>query len=167
MAWSKSSTATTSTATARRYDGGMTAPSARLSRSISLAWLLGFVVFMAAIAAALFYARSQALATLNDDDSRGKWREWQDEVKRQQQSKTSPVQRRVTNSDEPPTLVMLRDSFPAIILVCLLAGALFYLFLAYLARGMWHSRVRSDSNPRVAQDAADPPAGAAQTRPSP
>ena len=54
-----------------------------------------------------------------------------------QTPENSPVVRRTPASREPPALVVMRDAFPAVLVVSLVAATLLYAFLVLALRGAW------------------------------
>jgi hypothetical protein len=139
----------------------MQAPSL-LSPSISLMPKLpqmtrGTLMCMAAYAATmsatvwlLWSARASVLASLDDPAERAHWQEWK-EREESQAMKGSPVERRPPVSDEPPSLVLMRDSFGAVVSSCLILGTVLFAFLAIFVRGVIAGR-----EPTVSSDDDDP-----------
>jgi hypothetical protein len=62
------------------------------------------------------------------------------------------VRRRPPQSDEPPALVLMRESFAAIVAVCLIVATICFGFFMLVARGM--SRGSSDDSPDQARKQA-------------
>jgi len=96
----------------------------RISPAIFVALFL-YLVGGAGIVLALSQWRTAALAELNTPEELARWQKWKSEAARQE----GPVVRRPPTSDEPPTLVLLRDYFA----VLLVASLVFYSFLFALA----------------------------------
>ena len=84
------------------------------------------------IVIALAYARDDAIESLSTPEEQAHWQKWKAEAAQQ----GGPVARRPPKSDEPPTLVLLRDYF----MVMVAASLVFYTFLfalaVFLGRGM-------------------------------
>jgi hypothetical protein len=96
--------------------------------------------------------RASTIEELSTPEQQAHWQKWKAEAARQDGT-TGPVSRRAPKSDEPPTLVLLRDHYAVIVA----ASLTFYTFLfglaVFLGRGMWTSRTatlteRDDSSTR-------------------
>lgn len=104
-----------------------------------LLWLVVYVTAMAGIVAGLFLARQRTIAALDSPDARAAWDEFRqsEEVRR---NDGGPVERRPPTSEEPPALVLMRDSFPAIVATALATGTFLFGFLVFVLRGLWRER---------------------------
>jgi hypothetical protein len=101
----------------------------------NVALVVCLVVYFAGavgIVIALANARDDAIEILSTPEERAHWQKWKAEAARE----GGPVARRPPKSDEPPTLVLLRDYF----MVMVGASLVFYTFLfalaVFLGRGM-------------------------------
>ena len=89
--------------------------------AVYVAGAVGIVLGMARI-------RASTLEELSTPEQQAHWQKWKAEAARQDGT-TGPVSRRAPKSDEPPTLVLLRDHYPVIVA----ASLTFYTFLFALA----------------------------------
>ena len=97
----------------------------------NLLWLAAYLVVVGAVVWGMLYARDQAIATFGTPQAKREWQEDRDELR--ERSKTGPVRRRVTNRDEPPALILMRDYFwRSVALSLVLASALFFVFMIAL-----------------------------------
>lgn len=101
-----------------------------------VAWLLGYLATMLALAWALVEARRGTLRDLGTDRARTEWQAWKSKVAEQSRS-ASPVARRPIKSDEPPALVLYRDYFAPILGMALLLGSVLFGFLMIIVRNAW------------------------------
>lgn len=105
----------------------------------NILWLLGYLAVMAAIITGLVVARRRTLATLDTPAAREEWRVWKERTS--QQNKTpDPVQRRAVTSDEPPSLILLRDRFPVVVATTVLICSFLLGFLVFLVKGVLRGR---------------------------
>ena len=101
----------------------------------NVALVISLAVYLAGgvgIVIALASARDNAIKSLSTPEEQAHWQKWKAEAARE----GGPVARRPPKSDEPPTLVLLRDYF----MVMVAASLVFYTFLfglaVFLGRGM-------------------------------
>lgn len=107
-----------------------------------VAWLVGYVLFVALIVGALGQARRWALVELDRPAARAEWERWRTEEEARAAESEAPVVRRVPKSAEPPILVILRDNFVGVVASCVLMGSFLYAFFAIVGRGVWRERRR-------------------------
>jgi len=120
----------------------------------TLRWIVGCIVaYLATMGIAawlLWSARESMLDRLDEPEQRAHWEDW----KRQEEARAiegkAPVERRPPASAEPPTLVLLRDHFPAVVTACLAAGTVLFAFLAFVIRGV----MKGAPSPQLLQDKA-------------
>jgi hypothetical protein len=105
-------------------------------------WLAGYVIAMTALIAALVVARERVVERLSRPEAQRQWQAWRDEVRRRNAAQ-SPNSRHAVASDEPPSLVLLRDRFPAIVATSVLVGSFLFAFLMFVARGVARQSVVS------------------------
>jgi hypothetical protein len=103
-------------------------------------WMAAYVVLLVAVVLAMAKARQWAIAQLSTPESTAAWQEWREDVERQQ-TERSPVQRRVPKSDEPPALVLMRDSFAVTMIGAVLFTSMLYWVMAWFISGMIQSGV--------------------------
>lgn len=110
----------------------------RQARQLLCGWPFWLVVGVVALVLAsgwLWRVRERAIAELSSRQSRAAWNQWK-EYTRQTAQAGGPVARRAVQTDEPPTLVLLRDHFAAVLICSLvLLGALLG-FVGFVVRGM-------------------------------
>lgn len=97
-------------------------------------WILLYLVLVAAIVGGMLRARRQAVAASSTPEYQQAWEDWRTEVKKLAEA-PGAVRRRVPQSPEPPGLVLLRDHFPACLLVCLVTSTALYATTVILIRG--------------------------------
>jgi hypothetical protein len=109
-------------------------------RTINILWLIAYLVTMAGLVWGVVSVRGSTVADLSRPESLAQWRQWKEDTQRQTaEGKSSPVARKPVNSDEPPSLILMRDYFPAILAVALLVASFSFGFLMVLVRGVWAS----------------------------
>ncbi len=104
------------------------------SRANLLVGLL-YLLMLAAIVLALVGVRQRALSAFADEPSRRAWQQWRDEAARQAEGE-GPVARRPPDVDEPPTLILLRDHFAAVLALSLVLSSVLFFTLAVMVRGV-------------------------------
>jgi len=97
--------------------------------------IAGFIAFTAALVAALCYARSQTIATFDNESSRAEWKEWRDKTVELSKSTRPAEVRRPAKAAEPPLLILMRDNFAAAVVTTVLMGTILYWFVVLAARG--------------------------------
>lgn len=97
-----------------------------------------------AIVVPLYVMRLRMVERLSRPEAMAEWRTWRAETERQREA-SDPVERRAATGDEPPSLVLLRDHFAAIVVTSVLMGSFLFAFLAFVARGI--SRERANAKP--------------------
>jgi hypothetical protein len=100
----------------------------------TILWLAGYLLAMAALVAGMFLARQAVVSSFSSPEALAEWRQWKAETERIRKE-GGPVQRRAVTSDEPPALVLMRDSFPAILAGSVAIGSFLFAFLAFTIRG--------------------------------
>lgn len=103
---------------------------------ISRARLLLIVVYLlliAGIVAGMFALRRQTLSTQSSPEAIAQWQQWREEAARQ--SETGPVRRRIPKTEAPPGLILMRDSFPALLAASVFFSSVLYFLLAWALRG--------------------------------
>lgn len=99
-------------------------------------WFVAYLLAMGGVVSALYYARQQALAQFDSPAATAQWQEFRDDMQKIAEDPTSPIDRRMPKSDEPPTLRLLRDYFgTCLALALLLCSALFATFMV-MVRGV-------------------------------
>ncbi len=115
-------------------------------------WTAVYAVLLMGVIWTMFSTRRWALSELANPKAIGQWEEWREDV-RQQQVQSSPVQRRVPKSAEPPTLVLLRDYFVVSLVGAVLFSSLLYFVIAWFVTGILNTPVtigeQNDSQKRL------------------
>jgi hypothetical protein len=99
-----------------------------------LLWLAAYLTMLALIATALVYVRRQKVAELSTPQALADWQDWKAETERQAGSPGLPS-RRPVHSDEPPTLILLRDHFGVVVAMSLTVASCLFGFLMVVIRG--------------------------------
>ena len=102
----------------------------RLLNFVNLAWGLGYLGMLFVLIWQLFALRESFLTKLSTPSAKADWEDW-----REATAQPGPVARRVPKSDEPPTLVLLRDYFGICLTVAILFCSLLYGVFMLLIRG--------------------------------
>ena len=94
----------------------------------------GWLATMLLVTAGLRAARRWALDDLGTAGARQQWQEYKRAITDQG--------RRPPKSDEPPTLILLRDRFAGVLASTLVLATSLYAFLALVLLGMWRGTAR-------------------------
>jgi hypothetical protein len=97
-------------------------------------WVASYVLTIAALVAGMCLARQAVMASFGSPEALAQWRQWKAETERMSHE-PGPVKRRAVTSDEPPALVLMRDSFGAILAGSVAIGSFLFAFLAFTIRG--------------------------------
>lgn len=96
--------------------------------AIYVAGAVGIVVGMARI-------RASTLEELSTPEQQAHWQKWKADAARQDGT-TGPVARRAPKSDEPPTLVLLRDHYTVMVAASLTFYTFLFALAVFLGRGI-------------------------------
>jgi len=107
---------------------------AKSKRIANAAIMGGYVVLVVGLVVAMNAARRQTLATDSTARAHSDWQTWRQEAQSQHKGR-GPVMRRVPKTEEPPTLVLLRDYFFTSATVLLVLSSALYFAFALLVRG--------------------------------
>jgi len=102
-------------------------------------WLVGYVAVAAVATYWLWSARQNVIAELSGEAALQQWQQFNDEMA-EQQRQGSPVTRKRSPSEEPPSLVLLRDYLGGILLSVLVIVGFLYAFVAFLVEGLLRSK---------------------------
>lgn len=102
-------------------------------------WLSGYVAVAAVATYWLWSARQNVIAELSSESAIQQWQQFNEDMA-EQQRQGSPVTRKLSPSDEPPSLVLLRDYFGGILLSVLVIVGFLYAFVAFLVEGLLRSK---------------------------
>jgi hypothetical protein len=108
---------------------------------------VGFIAFIGALVAGLWYARGAVIATFDNDRSRAEWSQWRDETLALSTSTRPSERRRPARAAEPPLLIMMRDHFAAVAGTSALMGSIAYWFVVLAARGAVRTPDRFAASP--------------------
>jgi hypothetical protein len=108
----------------------------------------GWLATMLLVAAGMQAARRWALADLGTAGARQNWQEYKRAVTAQG--------RRPPKSDEPPTLILLRDRFAGVLVSTLVLATSLYAFLALVLLGMWRGADRPRARSPLTAAAQEP-----------
>jgi hypothetical protein len=95
--------------------------------------LTGYIATLCTVLAIVVYARQQAISAFATPQAQEQWNDWR--AAATQQADQGPVRRRTPKSEEPPSLVLLRDHFPVVITATVVFTGALYAMFAYLIRG--------------------------------
>ena len=96
--------------------------------AVYVAGAVGIVLGMATI-------RASTLEELSTPEQQAHWQKWKAEAARQDGT-TGPVSRRAPKSDEPPTLVLLRDHYTVLVAASLTFYTFLFALAVFLGRGI-------------------------------
>jgi hypothetical protein len=102
----------------------------------NIAWLAAYLVMIGSVVGGLIHARRTALANFDSPEARAQWQEFRLEMKRKAEDPNAPVARRLPPGNEPPTLRLLRDYFPACLVISLLLSSALFVTLMFMLRGV-------------------------------
>lgn len=131
----------------------------------NLAWAVAYLASMAALVYWLAQARGWALDELTTPAAQAQWQTWKNDAAQGTVHSEGAIDRKIPKSDEPPALIILRDSFPGVLVTCLALGSFLFCFLMVAARGtyrsagrLWAGREEATAPPpRRPTDWSDPP----------
>lgn len=106
-----------------------------LRQSVTLLIWAGYVALICTIVVGVTIARQRILSGEDVAREQRDWDDWREEVVRQREER-APVSRRVPQSDEPPTRVLLRDHFTTSVVVLVVLSSALYFALAMMIRGV-------------------------------
>jgi hypothetical protein len=119
----------------------------------NLVWLLVYLATMGSAIWFMVQLRPQVIAQFSTAKSQADWETWRQEARRQQLGE-GPVQRREPLSDQPPTLVLMRDHFAVSLAGVVVLGTALFVTLMIVIRGVFqkntlhHARSGSASGSR-------------------
>ncbi|HXT57129.1 MAG TPA: hypothetical protein VN699_00775 [Pirellulales bacterium] len=103
--------------------------------SLGLAlWASAYLALLAVLSTALVYVRREKVAELSSPQALADWEAWKAETQRQASLPGLPS-RRPVHSDEPPTLILLRDHFGVVLGMSLTVASCLFGFLMFVIRG--------------------------------
>jgi hypothetical protein len=95
----------------------------------------GYVLMAIALVTGLTIARNAAAKSFGSEAAKRDWEEWRQDTATQQKSQ-QPVERSVPRSEEPPTLVLLRDHFGTCLVTSFMLTSVLYWTTALFVRGI-------------------------------
>jgi hypothetical protein len=117
------------------------ASDAKQTKCSRLIVVLAWILTMAASFTLLWFARGQIIATYSQPRAQADWQRWQAEEAARQADLKSPVRRRPPKSAEPPPLVLMRDSFPAVAATLLVVVSVCFAFAVLSLGGLFKGRI--------------------------
>ena len=99
-----------------------------------LFWAVLYLIAMLAVVGGLLVARGRAMQTFGTAEARAQWERWREDV-RQLPPQTTPTQRRVPRSTEPPALVLMRDHFTACLSIAVILSTALFVTTMVVVRG--------------------------------
>lgn len=118
----------------------------RLISRTNIAWLAVYLLVTMATVWGLTAARRSVVQALDNPAAQQQWQQWKAETERRSQLPAGPAARRAVTSNEPPSLLLMRDYFGVIVFVIWLVETALFLFLMVTLRG---SRARRDRHERL------------------
>jgi hypothetical protein len=103
-----------------------------------LYWTAAYIALAAIVVVGMFRWRRAVLAELSTPESLAAWREWREDVS-QKNSSLGPIERKVPKSEEPPTLVLMRDNFAVSLVGAVFFSSLLYWIIAWFVTGALRS----------------------------
>lgn len=100
-----------------------------------LRWFVGYVALLLATVWGLTRVREWTLRELSTPAANQSWQDWKQAESQRQAQTDEPVRRRIPRSGEPPALILMRESFPVIVVTCGAMATFLYGFLVVLVRG--------------------------------
>lgn len=102
---------------------------------LDLLFLATYVLLMVGIAWAMFAARARLAPRFAGDQRKQEWSQWREAVQ-QGDADMGRVKRKVPRSQEPPTLVLLRDHFAVCLIGLLGISSVLYGSVVFMLRGV-------------------------------
>jgi len=106
-----------------------------MSGSAKIFWLSAYAGTMAVIVWLTVIAREQVVASLSTSEAAREWDEWRRAA--QDQANKGPVARRPPKTAEPPALIVMRDSFPAVLVAVVAFGTFLFAILFVAGQSLW------------------------------
>jgi hypothetical protein len=107
--------------------------SARIFRRSNLLWLAVYAIAMTGVVWGMLQLRRATLRTMDTPQARADWQAWRDAPPNQRDD--LPVKRRPPSSNEPPSLILMRDHFPVMMSAAVVFGSLLFAAITILTRG--------------------------------
>ena len=117
------------------------------SKKLLIAALIGYIPFIALAVYGMTTWRQSLITNLTTPEAQSSWNQWRAEAAHEDGTH-GPVQRTVPKSPEPPSLVLMRDYFPACLAGILIPLSALYAFITWLAQGI--ARQSLSASPRLA-----------------
>jgi hypothetical protein len=101
-----------------------------------------YLLLVGGIVAALLQVRANTLASMNTPEAQADWDAYKAATAKET-GETTPVKRTAPRTAEPPTLVLMRDHFAAVLFGLLTPATALYAFSAWIVTGV----IRQARNP--------------------
>ena len=116
----------------------------RVFRRGNLLWLAAYLSVVAGVVLVMLQVRRVTLRTMDTPAARAQWDAWRAAPPNQRTD--LPVRRHPPSSDEPPSLVMMRDHFPVMMATAVVFGSLLFATIMWAARrALWRDRPHASS----------------------
>ncbi|MGD9722268.1 MAG: hypothetical protein AB7O59_11500 [Pirellulales bacterium] len=109
-----------------------------MRRKVVWYWLAAYALMFAAVVWAMFAVRRSVLQEFGTPEAIAQWQAWREAEPNQ--SKSGPVARRVPSSNEPPTLVLLRDHFGVMLAAAVVFSSLLFGATMVMAYGVFGAK---------------------------
>ena len=83
--------------------------------------------------------RDRVIVEMSTPEAAAQWQEWKADAARQDGT-AGPVARREPKSDEPPSLVLLRDHYAVLVVAALTIYSFLFGLAVFLGRGIWRTK---------------------------
>ena len=110
----------------------------------NVGWLLGYLACMAVIVLVLTSYRSKAMQTYGTSEATENWQFWRDAAA--EMGRQGSVSRDQPASTEPPSLVLMRDHFPACLGISMLLSTCLYVWFMICVRGVMRPVTLNEHN---------------------
>jgi hypothetical protein len=99
-------------------------------------WLLLYVAMIFVLVTTLEQSRHYALEDFSTSQAQAEWTQWRDDVA-QQSEKAGPVSRRTPRSEQPPTLVLMRDHYRVVLIGSILMSSVLFAAFMFFCRAIF------------------------------
>lgn len=108
-------------------------PSTGRRRTFGLLWLVAYACFVLGVVVTMLQVRRVTLTKMATPQAQADWDAWREAPPNVRDD--LPVKRRPPSSDEPPSLVLLRDHFAVMMAAAVVFGSLLFATVSLAARG--------------------------------
>jgi hypothetical protein len=115
----------------------------------NLPWLAAYLVLVAGVVLVMLQVRQLTLSAMATPAAQAEWNNWRQAPPNVRTD--LPVKRHAPSSDEPPSLVLMRDHFPVMMAAAVVFSSLLFAAIVLAARG-----ALAHDHREFASDKADP-----------